>query len=244
MVNRILKSGFTLIELLIVVAIIAILAAIAVPNFLEAQVRAKISRAKADMRTVHTGLEMYRIDTNNIPFMNGINSAIDPDDKAGSGTYLRTLERLTSPVAYLTGRGTFADPFPARVARRLGGAETPAGSNIYTQKAYAEYFYAVRGKNFASTNNGEHLQWGDQGKAQWALLQSSGPQLKKWWFGTEVNTYLASDNNNTRGVCNDMIYNATNGTVSAGTILRVIGSPAGRGSVLGKVAMEGQNNKS
>ncbi len=48
--------AFTLIELLIVVAIIAILAAIAVPNFLEAQMRAKISRAQADMRTLHTGL--------------------------------------------------------------------------------------------------------------------------------------------------------------------------------------------
>lgn len=60
-------KAFTLIELLIVVAIIAILAAIAVPNFLEAQVRSKISRVKSDMRTIGLAIEAYIVDNNSYP---------------------------------------------------------------------------------------------------------------------------------------------------------------------------------
>src|SRR5258705_1906491 len=66
MTNR-TSPGFTLIELLIVVAIIAILAAIAVPNFLQAQTRAKVSRTLADMRTVGMALEAYRVDNRSYP---------------------------------------------------------------------------------------------------------------------------------------------------------------------------------
>ena len=56
------KQGFKLIELLIVVAIIGILAAIAVPNFMEAQVRAKIAGTKTDLRNFLSAMTQYYLD--------------------------------------------------------------------------------------------------------------------------------------------------------------------------------------
>ena len=59
--------AFTLIELLIVVAIIGILAAIAVPNFLNARLRATITRVQSDMLAFEKAYEMYRLDKNSFP---------------------------------------------------------------------------------------------------------------------------------------------------------------------------------
>src|SRR6187402_2931026 len=106
-----MKKGFTLIELLIVVAIIAILAAIAVPNFLEAQTRAKISRAKADLRTLVTGIESYRVDQNAYSKSNSQSWALSLG--SADPMMLPTLERITTPIAYLTGGSNFTDPFSA-----------------------------------------------------------------------------------------------------------------------------------
>ncbi len=61
------NKAFTLIELLVVVAIIAILAAIAIPNFLAAHTRSKVSRAKADIRSVLSAIETYRVEHNGYP---------------------------------------------------------------------------------------------------------------------------------------------------------------------------------
>jgi type II secretory pathway pseudopilin PulG len=83
--------------LLIVVAIIAILAAIAVPNFLEAQVRSKVSRVHADHRSIANALESYRVDNHAYPatWVTGI-----PDGWPLPWGY--RLVPLTTPIAYIT----------------------------------------------------------------------------------------------------------------------------------------------
>ncbi len=65
------RKGFTLIELLIVVAIIGILAAIAVPNFLNAQTRAKVARAISDIRSLDVAIREYLVDNNLYPVRSG-----------------------------------------------------------------------------------------------------------------------------------------------------------------------------
>ena len=82
------KKAFTLIELLIVVAIIAILAAIAVPNFLAFQTRAKVSRSMADMRGIATALEAYAVDHSDYPPNDGVYNVIPP--------------QLTTPIMFIS----------------------------------------------------------------------------------------------------------------------------------------------
>ena len=58
------RGGFTLVEIMIVVAIIALLAAIAVPNFLRARKRSQATRILEDLRMVDSAIDQYAIETN------------------------------------------------------------------------------------------------------------------------------------------------------------------------------------
>jgi len=131
-------DAFTLIELLIVVAIIAILAAIAVPNFLEAQTRSKVSRVLNDLRTMRTAVESYSVDSVKYPRMTWgcffgdtftyqsvceeIYGTLMPgraQDCAGVSDPMGQGGCVTTPVAYLS--SLFFDPFADGQGGRVDG---------------------------------------------------------------------------------------------------------------------------
>jgi len=141
--------GFTLIELLIVVAIIAILAAIAVPNFLEAQTRSKVSRVKADFHSIATALEAYRVDTNHYPWFD------ETGTPASFNPLGYRLAQLTSPVAYITSVD-MPDPFISQGVEGNYGDE-----RLRDQYNYRNYEF-----------------FGSYGWACW-VLNSLGPDLTK-----------------------------------------------------------------
>jgi len=118
-----MKRAFTLIELLIVVAIIAILAAIAVPNFLEAQTRSKVARVKSDQRTIATAFETYFVDYNKYPPQGPVTLAAFPWIGDVTRVYGGESPRhavgnravafnISTPIAYVSStQSVFADPF-------------------------------------------------------------------------------------------------------------------------------------
>ncbi|MEQ8819395.1 MAG: prepilin-type N-terminal cleavage/methylation domain-containing protein [Sumerlaeia bacterium] len=208
-----MRRAFTLIELLIVVAIIAILAAIAVPNFLEAQVRSKVSRVKADMRSLATAMESYAVDNNKYPIpSNALGQFIT--DPAGDNTVspyeTKTPILLTTPIAYLTSRQT--DPF------------------VIVRNSVEPPLYHTITKDFVDL---KHDTSSTNWKIYWAIFfaetfngMSAPPAISYWLqsFGPDQ-VHDANVPHAAGGPVlgphvhgNGAIYDPTNGTVSGGDI--------------------------
>jgi prepilin-type N-terminal cleavage/methylation domain-containing protein len=108
------RSGFTLIELLIVIAIILILIAIALPNFLEAQIRSRVAAAQGDMRSTAVALESYAVDwRGKYPWAAALEDLSLPAQPPAEVFECFLPALLTTPNKYLT--TLFPDPFTAYI---------------------------------------------------------------------------------------------------------------------------------
>ncbi len=81
------RGGFTLVEIMIVVAIIALLAAIAVPNFLRARKRSQATRILEDLRMLDHAVDQYAIDTGKTSGLNPTFADLKPFLKSDTTLY-------------------------------------------------------------------------------------------------------------------------------------------------------------
>ena len=195
------KKGFTLIELLIVIAIIAILALIAVPNFLEAQVRAKVSRAHADLRTMATAIESYTVDWGRPPLggpeLTDADCHPDPYPRSSGMNWAKrdiyAQSRLTTPVAYISTH--LKDGFYDKKADKDG------------RHGYVYHGYCCQDPDFnkaCQRNFGNGYMW---------AMMSRGPT-----GGESVTAGVHAILDRAYGV--DYVYDSSNGTMSSGSIVR------------------------
>lgn len=192
-------KGFTLIELLIVVAIIAILAAIAVPNFLEAQTRAKVARVQSDLRTYMTGMETYRIDHNKPP----------PTYRANAAQTRKWIAHyMTTPIAYLN--QALPDVFNTNPAYSQNNGNPDNmylvawGPDHYLQPSNLPYYGSYL-QNYPDYSDGSQLK-----KKNFVFVFSMGPDQG----------YDILDGKTPKAV---FTYDPTNGTISRGDVGRFNG---------------------
>ena len=197
--------GFTLIELLIVVAIIGILAAIAVPNFLNAQVRAKVARAESEMRALQNALESFFIDNNSYPPMNSDKTLINQQyrgltDQSKHGIDIACIALgtrkdrriyLTTPIAYIS--SVPYDPFKG------DGKEVSYG---YGSNGSSYYIITSYGPDGASGNTTEKFK-----------------ELE--YTGSRINDLKRVGFRKAKLFLKDYVYESSNGTNSGGDVLRL-----------------------
>ena len=188
------SRGFTLIELLIVVAIIAILAASAVPNFLEAQTRSKVSRVKSDLRTISVAVHSYAVDYGRLP------RDADDTDPARMELYAQIawFPILTTPIAYMS-----TIPYDPFNNKEHAPSATDLTSTLFPGPPPHPYAYLTDGGYYPNPYRPSQQAHG--GTPYHFGITSLGPNR-------------VFDSAAEQGI-NDT-YDSTNGTISRGDIVR------------------------
>lgn len=130
------EEGFTLVELMVVIVIIGLLATVVVINVLPSQDQAMMEKARADVRLLEQGLEMYRMDNLTYPTTDqGLEALVDAPDglarpeRYRTGGYIRRLpdDPWGNPYQYVFPgeNGTF-DVYSLGADGRLGGEDLNA----------------------------------------------------------------------------------------------------------------------
>ncbi|MDK2970688.1 MAG: Type secretion system protein [Candidatus Sumerlaeota bacterium] len=169
-----------------------VFAAIAVPNFIEAQTRSKVARTRSDMRSMATAIETYRVDHNDYPAwsldpaLNARGSAEIPSLRTwpeGTSSYEGLHMTVTSPIAYITS----------------------LPEDIFADEKVTFGYYAIPGDK----DSGSRPAWllfspGPDGDfdIKWEMLKPGGLPANSPWLLP-------------------MTYDPTNGTVSDGDIWRI-----------------------
>ncbi len=111
------RAGFTLVEIMIVVAIIALLAAIAVPGFLRARKRSQASRIINDLRLIDSAVDQYAIETNK-----------KSGDTVNTADWTNYLKKGTN--LYTTGLDILGNSYGAQKVDSLPSVPTASKSSL------------------------------------------------------------------------------------------------------------------
>jgi type II secretion system protein G len=143
------QQGFTLIEMMIVVAIIAILVSILVPNFIRARAQAQTAACEANLKEIATALELYQTDNDRYPTSGTVNQA-DTD----LAPYLKQIpvDPAAGPSAYYSYTVTSPGTSNASYTIVCPGTHDPGTlQNITPNTSFTHIQYASA-SGFAATN--------------------------------------------------------------------------------------------